>query len=57
MPSAPPSRITLAQVLALLAIWAAALHGLARPTPSRDARAVAAKGPPSAPCARAFRQG
>jgi hypothetical protein len=54
MPS--PSRITPLQILALLAIWAAAINGLIRPTTSSDVRSAAAKAPPSVACAKPFRE-
>lgn len=54
-PSASP-RITLPQVLALLAIWTAAILGLIKPA-SPDARTVAVKSPPAVSCAKALREG
>lgn len=55
MPSAASSRITLPQVLALLAIWTAAILGLVKPA-SGDARSVAAKTSPTVSCAKALRE-
>ncbi|WP_299016029.1 hypothetical protein [uncultured Caulobacter sp.] len=55
MPPAPPSRITLLQVLALLVIWTAAILGLVN-RPDRDARAMASKTPPTVSCAKALRE-
>lgn len=58
MPVADPRRVTPLQVLALMAIWAAALYGLLTPPPTRDARPVAAKiAPDAATCSRLFREG
>jgi hypothetical protein len=51
-----PSRITPLQILALLAIWAAAIHGLLRPTTGPDVRSAAAKAPPNVACAKPFRE-
>lgn len=57
MPAADPRRVTPLQVLALLAIWAAAIHGLLAPSATRDAKPVAAKTTPNAAtCARLFRE-
>ncbi|WP_157038970.1 hypothetical protein [Caulobacter segnis] len=54
MPS--PSRITPLQILALLAIWAAAINGLLRPATSPDVRSAAAKASPNIACAKPFRE-
>jgi len=56
MPSPSSPRITILQVLALLAIWGAAIHGLLKPPTGSDARSIAAKARPDATCARAFRE-
>lgn len=57
MPAVDPRRVTPLQVLALMAIWTAALYGLLAPPSTRDARPVAAKiAPDAASCARIFRE-
>ncbi|PZR35076.1 hypothetical protein [Caulobacter segnis] len=56
MPDTASPRITLPQVLALLVIWTAAIFGLIKPA-DRDARALAAKVPPTVSCAKALRAG
>ncbi|MDR6623725.1 hypothetical protein [Caulobacter segnis] len=54
MPS--PSRITPPQVLALLAIWAAAIYGALKPAAGSDVQSAAAKAPPNVACAKPFRE-
>lgn len=56
MPFASPHRITILQVLALLAIWGAAIHGLLKPSTRADAQSITVKARPDATCARAFRE-
>jgi len=58
MPVADPRRVTPLQVLALTAIWAAALYGLLTPSTARDGKPVTAKNAPDAmACSRIFREG
>jgi hypothetical protein len=46
MPPADPRRITLSQVLALMAIWTAVIYGLTAKRPA-DAEQISMKGKPT----------
>ncbi len=56
MPSADPSadsrRITLPQVLALMAIWTAVIYGLTAAKPHADVEQISLKGKPAPACAK-----
>jgi hypothetical protein len=57
MSAAAPQRITLPQVLALMAIWTAVIYGVTAKRPS-DVDQISLKGKPDvAACARGAKQG
>jgi hypothetical protein len=50
--SATPSRITLPQVLALMAIWTAVIYGLKAAKPSADVEQISLRKPALVACAK-----
>ncbi len=56
MPSADPRRVTLPQVLALMAIWTAVVYAVAAKPPA-DVRQISDRAKPAvAACAKVFRE-